>query len=196
MERIQVRGALGRVISIVSILGLAGALAACAPTPMSSTSSEELDAEVMEFVWSSDSDCTTCHNESESFEDSETIASLHSQLQTSCVQCHKDADALGAVHEKATPGEPAKVKRLKKTSVESDNCAACHDADALPEKTVVDNNGLAVNVHVLPEVADHEAIQCADCHKVHGPSDTAAEAQKFCKSCHHENVYECHTCHN
>ena len=73
--------------------------------------------------------------------------------------------------------------------------------EALAELTdgsdvLVDSEGTVVNPHDLPTVSDHAAITCIDCHKVHAEADAAKTARSLCRTCHHEDVFECYTCHD
>ncbi len=99
------------------------------------------------------------------------------------------------------------------TAEADDDDDADEEADAddeeetLPEKTqliaatadsvvLTDSEGTVVNPHDLPDSTNHNKIVCVDCHKIHDTeADLAKTASKKCTSCHHENVYECYTCH-
>ena len=116
-----------------------------------------------------------------------------------CSMCHTDADALAETHENAED-LTALPKRLSK-KIEDETCLTCHGSkEALAEATadsdvLTDTNGTTVNPHALPETASHESIKCVDCHRVHTDKDPAETANQKCMSCHHQNVYECYTCH-
>ena len=58
-----------------------------------------------------------------------------------------------------------------------------------------DENGLTVNPHDLP--ADHygSKVMCGSCHKMHDTKEIEVSAANACLGCHHDNVYECGTCH-
>lgn len=92
-------------------------------------------------------------------------------------------------------------KKLKKSEVSEDLCLGCHTSyEALTALTadctlLTDENGTVVNPHALPEVADHDPITCISCHTAHGDKTLEETASSKCLSCHHENVYECGTCH-
>lgn len=152
------------------------------------------------LAWAEKADCAVCHSvEGDSLEDKECAASLHGALDLTCVSCHMD-DALIDVHEKASA--TAKVpKKLKKTAVAVEVCASCHDAEGLAEITadsevLTDDEGTVVNPHDLPDVKDHAQIGCGDCHRLHASKSAASVADALCLSCHHEDVYECGTCHS
>ena len=118
-----------------------------------------------------------------------------------CATCHAD-QKLGDLHDGATP-DAKMPKKLKKTEVDDEVCLNCHESyEALAEKStgsqaLVDDNGTVVNPHALPDVADHGPIGCVDCHTVHKDADkpVTEKAKDKCLSCHHENVFECGTCH-
>lgn len=118
-----------------------------------------------------------------------------------CAVCHAD-EKLGELHD-GVAADDKMPKKLKKTKVDAEICLVCHESyDALAEKTadsqaLVDDNGTVVNPHALPDVTDHEPISCVDCHTVHKDADkpVTEKAKDKCLSCHHENVFECGTCH-
>lgn len=152
------------------------------------------------LAWAEKADCAVCHSvEGDSLEDEECAASLHGALDLECVSCHMD-DVLIEAHEKASA--TAKVpKKLKKTTVAAEACMSCHDAEGLAEITadsevLTDDEGTVVNPHDLPDVKDHAQIACGDCHRLHASKSAASVAYALCLSCHHEDVYECGTCHS
>jgi hypothetical protein len=159
--------------------------------------SESAGADVASFDWAS-SDCASCHVEGQ--DDAATsLASSHIALGVSCTSCHTDEATLEEIH--ASVDSSSKTpKRLKETTVESDSCTAagCHDdQDALAEATadvtlLTDEEGVTVNPHALPDTESHASITCGECHGGHAEADP----QGVCLSCHHENVYQCGTCHD
>lgn len=60
---------------------------------------------------------------------------------------------------------------------------------------LTDEKGTKVNPHDLPPVEDHATVNCIDCHKGHSDDTLEDSATKACTLCHHENVFECYTCH-
>ena len=116
-----------------------------------------------------------------------------------CTSCHVDSEGLAKGHKKLNSGKEA--TRLKKSSVESDVCLACHDVEKLAQATadltlLTDERGTTVNPHDLPPVEAHSDISCTRCHAVHdAEASLHKDASGLCTSCHHENVYECNTCH-
>jgi hypothetical protein len=185
------------------VLCLSLALAACAPRQANrsgDSAGDETDVVLELPVWSTDSECTSCHaTEVESGSDNVSTYSLHTTVV--CGECHTDTDGkLTKAHERyATAAQPAK---LKWTEVASENCQSCHDDDEVLKVATVgttvltDDNGTTVNPHDLPQIAEHqESITCSDCHKMHKPEPIAEVAPKTCTTCHHQNVYECGTCH-
>ena len=131
---------------------------------------------------------------------------VSTHAEAACVACHTDAESLGTVHEGATTDDKM-PKRLRKTEVSEDACLTCHYgtreglAEATASLTVVDKNGTEAHPHDLPatEAGEHESIACGECHAMHTPgssADTLLEAAtERCQKCHHQNVFECGTCH-
>ena len=204
MVRKNLRG--GMVIATVCAVSLMGLLAACAPHQAASTGADAndgdaADAAAVAVEWSPEADCGVCHTaEAESATNPACFASSHAA--SACNDCHKASDDLEKRHEGATAGDKMPSK-LKKTEVGEDTCLACHGSyEELATKTVdyqglVDEKGTVVNPHALPESEDHATLDCADCHKMHeADADMAASSSQACLTCHHENVFECGTCHN
>lgn len=128
--------------------------------------------------------------------DAASLIEVHSAL--ACVACHDD-EQLAELHEGATVDDKM-PKKLKKTEVSEELCLTCHDSEQLAEATadrtiLTDDDGTVVNPHDLPDVSDHDPITCISCHVVHGDETVEETAPAKCLSCHHENVYECGTCH-
>lgn len=193
---------------------LAVALSACALTcfavvwstgcaPQSENREGGQPREIEASSWSIESDCLQCHSvEADSLADDSCLASTHRNEGLGCIDCHTDESSLSAAHEKATTGNPA-PKKLKKTEVDESTCTACHGtyeelATATLDKLVIDSKGTAVNPHEAPNLTDgHEGnITCASCHAMHEEANTAEEAHETCLNCHHEDVFECGTCHS
>lgn len=184
-------------MAVLSMIAFAALATACAPQS-AATSSGSQQADPVAVSWAPDADCSVCHTgEAASQADAACIASNHPSL--SCVDCHEADDALAAEHEGVT-SEDKTPNRLKKTGIDETLCLSCHDD--LAEKTagftgLVDANGTVANPHDLSESPDHDAIACSDCHSMHEPSANVLEAAELkCVSCHHEDVFECGTCHS
>lgn len=181
------------------------ALAACAPHAASEMPStgEEGAAEVA-VEWSYDSSCETCHaKEPASLEDGACLVSTHAAQGNTCQTCHADEAALKTVHEGATAEEAEKrATKLRSTTVDEETCLSCHGSlEELAEKTagstvLTDSEGKTVNPHALPDNEDHSDTNCVSCHVMHGDEPAATAAPDYCESCHHANVYACHTCHD
>ena len=130
-------------------------------------------------------------------ETAQHLITIHAPL--GCTTCHDDAK-LPELHDGATPGSKMPEK-LKKTNVSEELCLSCHGSyEELAELTedcdlLTDDNGTTVHPHDLPDVADHDPITCTNCHVVHSKKTVEQTAPAKCLSCHHENVYECGTCH-
>ena len=139
----------------------------------------------------------------EGADETSTLASTHAGI--ACSTCHNDEKGLAEAHKDATG--PKQVRRLSYTYVETETCLSCHGSwEDLAEKTadctiLTDNQGTVVNPHAAPEThiagADGEKpyLSCYQCHDMHGTKTVAEQATYTCQGCHHENVYECHTCH-
>ncbi|MBR2834982.1 MAG: hypothetical protein IKE43_04640 [Coriobacteriales bacterium] len=132
----------------------------------------------------------------------EAYTAMHAQtLMLTCISCHPDSDKLAEAHKSLNSGKEA--KRLKKTSVSSEICLACHNMEDLAKATadkelLKDRNGNVVNPHALPTNDDHSGIMCSNCHKAHQTNgkSVAETAYTTCVGCHHEEVFECGTCHS
>lgn len=146
--------------------------------------------------WSPDMDCSVCHDtEQASLSDSTCTASNHANL--SCTDCHAEIEGLTAVHQETKKSKPGKINRLD-YPVSEETCFECHESkEALAESTadcaaLTDSKGTVVNPHAIPENEGHKKqAECADCHGMHKASDPS----QYCLGCHHQNVYECYTCH-
>lgn len=151
------------------------------------------------LAWAEGMTCEACHaDQAASAEDEKCTMAIHAPLDLACVDCHAD-DALIDVHANAKVDAKLPTK-LKKTEV-VEACATCHTIDALIEATVdskalTDSDGNVVNPHDVPTVKDHKDITCDSCHKMHSDGSAAKRAADLCVSCHHEDVYECYTCHS
>lgn len=161
----------------------------------------EAAAAPSDFAWSSASDCAVCHvEEAASLESPETAAFAHGEEGDACTTCHDDEAALSAAHEGVSETSPMPA-RVASTDVAESTCLSCHKSYAdLAERTaestaLVDAQGTVANPHALADVADHESVSCSDCHKMHATQSAAETAKGKCAACHHQNVFECHTCH-
>lgn len=202
VERIAIRMKSYRRTSILTIVVLVTILAfcgaGCSPTGESSSGSTEGSSQdPVSVEWSMDADCSLCHDsEQESLQDPQCLVSKHEQL--ACTDCHNDEQALTETHEGTT--KPTKKVQLKNTSVPSATCLNCHDTSQLITATAsvtvcTDSQGKTVNPHDLPVNDDHAKITCVNCHEMHGTDTADTLAPDECLSCHHKDVYECHTCH-
>lgn len=179
-------------------------VAGCTPhvaseSPLPSSDDKSLESTTT-TAWTPDSDCATCHNQEldHSFSGEK---SGHASM--SCVDCHADNAGLKEVHEKASG--PSDARKLKKTAIDDTTCFTCHDSyEKLAEKTadidaLTDSKGTTVNPHtILTEhnaAAQHNDVTCASCHNAHNNDNPTEVADVLCETCHHEDVYECYTCH-
>jgi predicted CXXCH cytochrome family protein len=181
----------------------------CAPKPQDgknggSTSNGDDNPGIESPGWSMSSDCESCHAvEVASSTDQATSYGWHSaEPGVTCTTCHTDDNGkLTAAHAKyMTSSDPTNLRR---TQVLSSSCLAsgCHDEKELTAATasstvLTDANGMTVNPHDIPDTATHVAqINCSSCHKMHAPYDVDKTAEDLCIGCHHEEIYECNTCH-
>lgn len=185
------------VMVIVLMIVGAGLVSACAPQSGDSSGSTK-ETDLVAVSWTADADCSICHAiEETSREDAECIATYHATLK--CTDCHANSVDIATVHEGVSSDDKMPT-RLLKTKVDKAGCLSCHEG--LAEKTanytgLVDEEGTVVNPHEIPENADHSNIACGDCHAMHEPNTDVLKSSKLeCLSCHHENVFECGTCHN
>lgn len=152
------------------------------------------------LAWAGEMDCTSCHEvPAKSLDDETCAAPLHTALGLGCTDCHAD-DALIGIHGKMKPNAKVPTK-LKKSDLSVETCASCHPSEALVEATtdssaLTDSEGTVVNPHDIPDVKEHKDISCQSCHKMHAESKPASLAPTLCQDCHHEDVYECYTCHS
>lgn len=190
-----------KIITLSACMLMAAALAVtagCQPKEQEGVV-KQADAENgssgIEVAWSADMDCSMCH---QAQHDSLTAA----HVGQTCLDCHVDTSGLGAVHEGKTAEDKAPT-RLKKTDVADAACEACHDSYAvLAEKTVdstilTDSQGTVVNPHEARDLGpeEHLDLTCAECHAEHGDQTVEEAAREVCLNCHHDDVYECGTCH-
>lgn len=155
--------------------------------------SEELVA------WADSTDCATCHTKQADAADNEkTTAFAHASLQLACIDCHTD-DELISIHDGAT-ADSKQPRKLKKSTFDQAVCLSCHDDATLADATrdseaLTDANGTTVNPHELPDVEEHKDTTCTSCHKMHSTKSIEKTANAYCATCHHAEVFECHTCH-
>ncbi len=154
-------------------------------------------------AWSYADDCSLCHAaESNSLTDPACLAGIHAANGNTCQTCHADESDLAVVHEGANAEKAQKVTKLRKTGIKQDACLGCHGSyDDLAAKTadstvLTDSEGKTVNPHALPANEDHSETTCASCHVMHTKKSVSETAPEYCISCHHANVYACHTCHD
>ena len=150
------------------------------------------------LAWADTMECGACHaDQAASVDDEELTAHVHGLLGLDCVSCHAD-DALIEIHE-GVSADSKLPKKLKKSELAVDTCKACHAnlVEATTESAALtDSEGTVVNPHEIPDVKDHKKIGCASCHKMHAESKPSSTAPMLCVDCHHEDVYECYTCHS
>lgn len=193
----------GALVCLVCCL-FGALLYSCAPQSSSNEQGEgnsqpQASTEPVAIQWSPETDCSLCHRtEAQSETDSACDASLHATM--TCINCHTDETQLAKMHEGATTADRAPT-RLKKTGIDKEGCLSCHTQADIAQTSaastiLTDVNGLTVNPHDIPDTPSHTEITCSDCHEMHSDASGRTEdAQKLCRSCHHQDVYECYTCH-
>lgn len=193
-------------LCIVCLLGATLGLAGCAPqSPRDTNDSPEAKDPVtsVEFAWTPDADCSMCHTtESASMTDQSCLASTHEKEGNTCATCHTDTAGLEKAHEGATPElAEKKATKLRDTTIDENSCFSCHGsyeelASETADSTVLaDSQGTVVNPHAIPDSEDHADTDCSSCHVMHSDEPDTESAPEYCISCHHANVYQCHTCH-
>lgn len=200
------------VMSLAMLLALAALLFGCASrttgglgentgTNGSSPKAPSNDPYAVAFAWETTADCSVCHKkEHDSFANSTTSVGFHATQGLACSTCHADPSALPTVHKGVTSSSKT-PKRLRSTKVEQATCLNCHKSlSGLAQNTagsnvLTDSKGKVVNPHALPQNSDHAIISCVSCHEMHTDNAMEKTAKDFCVSCHHENVFECNTCH-
>ena len=166
--------------------------------------------------------CIDCHNDAETLakmhrdvEGGQRIPKTLKQTNVPnevCLGCHATtgAAAQGGMEAKDAPevtpsgsgtskdvadNTPA-VTDSQANATAGEATASASPIPAVPQGVVVgDANGLQVDVHNLPANSDHATVTCGDCHTMHNGKDAQKNASKVCTTCHHKNVFECHTCH-
>jgi hypothetical protein len=147
--------------------------------------------------WSPDADCSECHSKYvTSMTDVALLSYAHVEAgEDNCINCHSDVDSMAKKHENILIGKP-----IKQQTYPQEFCLVCHGTYAglvklTASSTVLkDLNGTVVNPHDIPQTPEHinnQINECYKCHKVHQPYD----AYDYCVGCHHEQVFECGTCH-
>jgi hypothetical protein len=182
------------------------AASGCAPRAATEAELAIKEPPAFQIKWTPDSECGVCHNTQDlSRSDAEALVGNHIPPvvgeELACISCHTDEAKLTDIHKDATANPNTKAW-MKFTQVPTESCttAGCHDNDeaeriaATAELTMfTDLNGRTVNPHDMPKTEGHlKDVTCSDCHKGH----TKSTPEAMCKGCHHDNVYECYTCHD
>ena len=169
----------------------------CAPTFIVLSEGEDDGAvEQVSFTWSAESDCGMCHeDEVTSFTKKTCLAYNHTDAL--CTDCHADTAALETVHANMmTASAPTK---LQTTRVADESCLVCHTREEIQAAGVdklQDAEGTLFNPHLLTSSESHDAIECTDCHNVHGRNKISQTAVDVCTDCHHKGIFrDCGQCH-
>ena len=116
-----------------------------------------------------------------------------------CTGCHTDEKGMKRAHRKASAEKAVDATKLKKSKVEVGACTGCHDGTALElpaAADLADSHGNKADPHALPDGEGHSSITCVSCHKLHDAEEKVEEtAYDLCYGCHHDEVFECGTCH-
>lgn len=132
-----------------------------------------------------------------------------------CLTCHQVTDGVvpaeaweaqeAGAAEKPAGSDASKAAESATESKIAEVPAAAGTALAIPAYSssatagieyLTDANGTTVNPHDLPVNKSHATLTCATCHTMHDDATLEATAVKACIKCHHDNVYECFTCHD
>ena len=197
------------LVSIAVVAGLVG----CGREVLASTNgntpfngvvaSEATLKDKVKFKLTEESECDACHNaEVVSAQNENCLAGNEDHADLTCLDCHVKDRPLEAAHRKLS-ADSKEATGLKRTTVADETCLTsdCHVAEEVLAETpddamLVDANGTTVNPHEIHSVGQsHGDIQCSECHITHKEGETLKAAQDKRLSCHHENVYECGTCH-
>lgn len=191
--------ALTAVIMVVLPLSVE-TLFGCAPKTSETGHTSTPEPLSINIEWSMNSECSVCHiTEKESEESPGTLTFAHSGEKLECADCHTDFERLGRSHERVE-ADSKKPSKLKRTKVTNETCMTCHDQNELAQVTagstlLTDKHGTTINPHMLPENETHLDVLCSSCHSMHSEDDVDQRATNTCLNCHHDNVYECYTCH-
>jgi len=158
---------------------------------------------VGDVVWSEKSDCGSCHvTEFKSTTDNKYGSYPHYQEGNDCFDCHLNTGSvLNKVHENYATGKVP--TELKKTQVLDATCltSGCHNKDdnkkaTAASKVLTDAKGKVQNPHDMPDKLEHNTmVNCMSCHTMHKVLNLDSTARGVCLGCHHQNEYECYTCH-
>lgn len=146
--------------------------------------------------------CSGCHEkEFDSALAEDCLYGVEEHADAECIDCHLIDGPLKKAHSKYSPGSTMRGE-LKRTNVANMSCLeSCHEDDDLVDLTsmntvLTDKKGTMVNPHSVSSIGTgHAEVTCSSCHSMHANNNTEEAAQALCLSCHHEDVYECGTCH-
>ena len=201
LRRIHIKAICAHALILLLIV-VAVAVAGCQPQQQKEPTKDPPNV-AAEFAWSPESDCTMCHgSQVKAIQIKASFAGIHEAEDTDCITCHTDAAGLKTAHKAVTYEHmETEVTRLKKTSIDESACLSCHGSTSelilisKDSKVLTDKNGTVVNPHDMPVNTGHNDHNCGSCHRAHQNIPASKAAPDHCESCHHQIVYECHTCH-
>lgn len=192
------------VLALSGFMVMVGCILGCAPhheEMVLPATPGALEGMEMPTEFAMDITCTGCHSEAaEAMQQAGFTGSNHASQE--CTSCHSDEQGLTQAHANRFDSQSAaRIVALTKTEVDPETCYTCHGSmEELAAKTadstaLTDEHGTTVNPHALPDDHFGNNVTCGSCHKMHSATDTATSASNSCIGCHHDNVYECGTCH-
>lgn len=192
------KASIKKTAPVAVLLVALGLAAGCAPqSAPSGEASAQQGSDAVQVAWTSDMECAACHAAEEaSSSDAACLAAKHPNA--TCESCHGTADSLAGAHANASATAEMPKKLSKENAVSEDVCLSCHGSwDDLAAKSadvdvLTDAQGTTVNPHAMDRTGDHSSITCTSCHTVH---EAEGDQKQLCLSCHHEDVFECRTCH-
>jgi hypothetical protein len=134
--------------------------------------------------------CLTCHQVDDGVVTEGAWAASEEGADEQADQADGDAQDTEDVDE-AEASEESETESAAVSAIPAYSATATADIDWL-----TDENGTTVNPHNLPVNKSHNTITCATCHDMHNDETLEETAKNACIQCHHDNVYECFTCHD
>ena len=122
--------------------------------------------------------------------------------EVNCLSCH-DMDMLRKLYYKVDASILEEAMNAMNSSETTLMCLTCHGSyEELAALTAdytdfADREGTVANPHIYGGgmVDTHEELSCLSCHSGHINMDDITMAKMYCYGCHHDEVFECGTCH-